>query len=149
MTVRERCELANEYQKKTMNCCQRVLLAFTDVTGLTEEQSMAIAGGMGHGLCFGSVCGSVNGAVMVLGMAHPHTVAGGMDAKRRSKAITVEFERRVKERIGALECRDLLEKDEGNTGGLSAAPAQGNRCMMITYTIIELLCEYLEELKEE
>ena len=149
MTVQERCELANEYLKKTMNCCQRMLLVFTDVTGLTEEQSMAIASGMGHGLCFGSVCGALNGAVMVLGMAHPHTVAGGLDAKRRSKAITVEFERRVKEKFGALECRDLLGKTEGGGSDFAAALAHGNHCMMMTYTIIELLCEYLEELKEE
>ena len=37
----ERCQRAKEFHEKGLNCGQAVLLAFTDVTGLTEQQSMA------------------------------------------------------------------------------------------------------------
>ena len=45
MTKRERCLRAKECHEKGLNCGQSVLLAFTDVTGLTEAQSMAVASG--------------------------------------------------------------------------------------------------------
>ena len=50
MTKRERCLRAKECHEKGLNCGQSVLLAFTDVTGLTEAQSMAAASGFGGGL---------------------------------------------------------------------------------------------------
>ena len=46
----ERCQRAKEFHEKGLNCGQAVLLAFTDVTGLTEQQSMAVASGFGGGL---------------------------------------------------------------------------------------------------
>ena len=62
MTKMERCQRAKEFHEKGLNCGQSVLLAFTDVTGLTESQSMAIASGFGGGLRCGGVCGVVNAA---------------------------------------------------------------------------------------
>ena len=53
MTKRERCLRAKECHEKGLNCGQSVLLAFTDVTGLTEAQSMAVASGFGGGLRYG------------------------------------------------------------------------------------------------
>ena len=57
MTKLERCQRAKEFHEKGLNCGQAVLLAFTDVTGLTEQQSMAVASGFGGGLRCGGVCG--------------------------------------------------------------------------------------------
>ena len=68
MTKMERCQRAKEFHEKGLNCGQSVLLAFTDVTGLTESQSMAIASGFGGGLRCGGVCGVVNAAAVVLGV---------------------------------------------------------------------------------
>ena len=42
MTKRERCLRAKEYHEKGLNCGQSVLLAFTDVTGFTEAQSLSL-----------------------------------------------------------------------------------------------------------
>ena len=41
MTMKERCLRAMEYHEKGLNCGQSVLLAFADITGFSEEQSMA------------------------------------------------------------------------------------------------------------
>ena len=70
MTKRERCLRAKECHEKGLNCGQSVLLAFTDVTGLTEAQSMAVASGFGGGLRYGGACGVVNAAAVVLGMVY-------------------------------------------------------------------------------
>ena len=45
----ERVELAHEYHKKDYNCCQSVLAAFSDITGLSEQASMNIGGGKDFG----------------------------------------------------------------------------------------------------
>ena len=45
----ERVELAHEYHKNGYNCCQSVLAAFSDITGLSEQASMNIGGGFGGG----------------------------------------------------------------------------------------------------
>ena len=39
MTKRERCLRAKECHEKGLNCGQCVLLAFTDVTGLSESRA--------------------------------------------------------------------------------------------------------------
>ena len=59
----DRCERANDYHKKGCNCCQAVLAAFSDITGLSEAESLAIGGGFGGGAGTGELCGAITGAV--------------------------------------------------------------------------------------
>ena len=94
MTKRERCLRAKEYHEKGLNCGQSVLLAFTDVTGFTEAQSMALASGFGGGLRCGGVCGVVNAAAVALGMVCPSTLENGAAGKKRSTELTKDFQRR-------------------------------------------------------
>ena len=67
-----RAERANAYHNSGYNCCQAVAAAFSDVTGLSEAQSLAIGGGWRRTALWGDLRRSV-GAVMVLGMTHPYT----------------------------------------------------------------------------
>lgn len=83
MTMKERCLRAMEYHEKGLNCGQSVLLAFADITGFSEEQSMALASGFGGGLRCGGVCGVVNAAAVVLGMVYPATLENGAAGKKR------------------------------------------------------------------
>ena len=73
-----RADTAHHY-----NCAQAVLLAFQDVTGLSEEQSLKVAADFGGGLKHGDTCGAICGGLMVLGFLgkedHP-TVARLFDA---------------------------------------------------------------------
>ena len=46
----DRCAIAYEYHKAGYNCAQSVAGAFEDLTGLTKEQLMALAGGFGGGV---------------------------------------------------------------------------------------------------
>ena len=66
-----RCKLANDYHRRGFNCCQSVLAAFSDLTGMSEQESFNVAGGFGSGAGTGELCGAVSGAVMTLGLLTP------------------------------------------------------------------------------
>ena len=145
MTKMERCRRAKEFHEKGLNCGQAVLLAFTDVTGLTEQQSMAIASGFGGGLRCGGVCGVVNAAAVVLGTVYPATLENGGEGKKHSTQLTQEFQRRFTERFRKLDCRDLLaEKD---IKGTPAAQELGvtQHCRLLIVSGVELLSDMLTE----
>ena len=64
-------EKAAELRARTdvhFNCCQSVLIPFAKEMGLSEEQAFALGASFGSGMRCGSVCGTLTGALMVLGM---------------------------------------------------------------------------------
>ena len=146
MTRRERCLRAKEYHEKGLNCGQSVLLAFTDVTGFTEEQSMALASGFGGGLRCGGICGVVNAAAVVLGMAYPSTLENGPAGKKRSSELTKAFQQRFTERFRQLNCRELLADRELVGTELAQELGVTQHCRILVVSGVELLDELLAEL---
>ena len=146
MTKRERCLRAKEYHEKGLNCGQCVLLAFTDVTGLSEEQSMALASGFGGGLRCGGICGVVNAAAVVLGMAYPSTLENGPAGKKRSSELTKAFQQRFTERFRQLNCRELLADRELVGTELAQELGVTQHCRILVVSGVELLDELLAEL---
>ncbi len=149
MTKMERCRRAKEFHEKGLNCGQSVLLAFTDVTGLTEQQSMAIASGFGGGLRCGGVCGVVNAAAVVLGTAYPATLENGPEGKKRSTQLTQDFQRRFAGQFKNLNCRDLLADKE--LVGTPAAQELGvtQHCRLLVVSGVEQLSDMLDELEAQ
>ena len=47
-------QLAHEYHMKGYNCSQSLLAAFSDVTGLSETESLSVSGCFGRGRAPGS-----------------------------------------------------------------------------------------------
>ena len=146
MTKRERCLWAKEFHEKGLNCGQSVLLAFTDVTGFTEEQSMALASGFGGGLRCGGICGVVNAAAVVLGMAYPSTLENGPAGKKRSSELTKAFQQRFTERFRQLNCRELLADRELVGTELAQELGVTQHCRILVVSGVELLDELLAEL---
>ena len=146
MTRRERCLRAQEFHEKGLNCGQSVLLAFTDVTGFTEEQSMALASGFGGGLRCGGICGVVNAAAVVLGMAYPSTLENGPAGKKRSSELTKAFQQRFTERFRQLNCRELLADRELVGTELAQELGVTQHCRILVVSGVELLDELLAEL---
>ena len=146
MTRRERCLQAKEFHEKGLNCGQSVLLAFTDVTGFTEEQSMALASGFGGGLRCGGICGVVNAAAVVLGMAYPSTLENGPAGKKRSSELTKAFQQRFTERFRQLNCRELLADKELAGTELAQELGVTQHCRILVVSGVELLDELLAEL---
>ena len=94
-------EKARELRARTdvhFNCCQAVLVAFAEDIGLTEQQAFDLGANFGSGMRCGSVCGTLTGALMVLGM------------KGYDEVASSAFLRKFREDHGAIECAALLKK---------------------------------------
>lgn len=80
------------------NCCQSLLIAFSDVTGLSKEQSDALGADFGAGMNHGATCGTLTAALMILGMK-------GYDKKTAADLIM-----KFKDRHEYTDCAHLLGK---------------------------------------
>ena len=86
--------------KSRMNCCQAVLVAFSDVTGFPEETAMRLGSAFGSGMGgMEGTCGALCGAEMVLGMK----LYDGKPLHARAKSLHQSF----KERAGSTICKEL------------------------------------------
>ncbi len=149
MTKEERGLITKKYQDLHMNCAQCVLLSFQDLLGLTEEQCLGIGSGFGGGMRCGGVCGAVSGAIMVLGMLYPQTPEGGAESKACISRMTVEFQRRFKEQFTYLNCRDLLAHPAEEGTPLAQQIGVTAHCPIMMVSAVELLSDYLDELKQQ
>jgi C_GCAxxG_C_C family probable redox protein len=92
---------------------------------LDRETALRIASGFAAGMRMAETCGSVAGAIMVLGLQR--ATAESTTAKLREpvnqavKEFSAEFERRN----GTLVCRDLLGCDIRTEEGMQAAKERG------------------------
>lgn len=134
-----RCELAAQYHQKGYNCCQSVLMAFSDVTGLSEQESRNIGAGFGAGAGTGELCGAVSGAVMVLGLLTPVDPSDPVGSKKRTMGLSKELQGKFRETFGALRCQDLLKNRYVPDDATPAAKAMGitNHCTILIVTAVE------------
>lgn len=146
MTKREVCSKAYQYHQNGCNCTQSVLTAFSEYTGLSEDQSFAIASGFGNGAQYGGLCGAASGAIMVLGFSNAS--AEGTTSKRSGAKCAREFERRFASRFGKLDCRDLQADRNLNGTEMSVELGAVKHCDLLVVSAAEMLYDYLEELKE-
>ena len=108
------------------NCCQAVLVPFSDVCGLDRETAFRLGGNFGSGMRHGSTCGAVTSALMVLGLA-----GKGADE-------AAQFMRRFRERNRALDCASLLRMAREN--GEERKP----HCDRMVYDAVEILEDLLK-----
>ena len=92
------------------NCAQAVFCAFDDLTGLDRETSARLASSFGGGMGrMREVCGTVSGALLVLGLVCGYSDPEDIKAKKDHYHLVQEFARRFKELNGSIICRELLE----------------------------------------
>ena len=64
-----RAERATENFKKGYNCAQSVVLAFSDMVDLSEEQLLRLSAPLGGGVGrLREICGALSGICVVLGL---------------------------------------------------------------------------------
>ena len=107
---------------------------------------MALASGFGGGLRYGGICGVVNAAAVVLGMAYPSTLENGPAGKKRSSELTKAFQQRFTERFRQLNCRELLADKEPVGTELAQELGVTQHCRILVVSGVELLGELLAEL---
>lgn len=143
----DRFEQAHAYHKKGFNCCQSVLAAFSDLTGLSEAESFNVGGGFGGGAGTGELCGAITGAVMTLGILTPVDARDPVGSKKRTVGLSKELQKRFSEKFGALRCRDLLQNEftpDDTTPAAKAMELTGH-CDIMIVTAVEIVEEMLAE----
>ena len=143
----DRIERANEYHHRGFNCCQSVAAAFSDLTGLSEQESFNISAGFGAGAGTGELCGAVSGAIMTLGLLTPVDPADPVGSKKRTVAKSKELQKRFAERFGYLRCQDLLKNRTEAEEETGAAKRLGltRHCDIMVVTAVEIVEEMLQE----
>ena len=143
----ERCKKAVEYHKRGYNCAQSVLAAFTDLIGISERQLMDLAGGFGGGAGTGELCGTVSGAVMVLGLLTPGDPADPVASKKRTVELSKELQKRFSGIFEAVRCQELLKKKFDPDERTPAAQALGlkGHCDIMIATAVETVEAMLAE----
>ena len=102
----EKQELAVQLKHNGCNCCQAVLCAFADESGMPESQLRQLGAGFGAGMgCMEATCGALVGAQMLLGLK-----------KYSGKPVTADARmlfRAFEEKCGGTICKDLKGRDTG------------------------------------
>lgn len=104
------------HQSGVMHCAQAMLYVYGPELGMDENMALKVAAGFGGGIGkMAGVCGSITGAIMVLGLGYNHQDSGSRD---RINGLVQRFIREFTARHGSILCRDLLGNDISTTEGL-------------------------------
>lgn len=102
-------ETAKKYFEEGYNCSQAVALAFKDEYDIDEKTMLMLSstfgGGMGR---MREVCGTVSGALIVLGLKRGYSESDNLENKKNTYSLVQEFGKRFKEENGSIICRELL-----------------------------------------
>ena len=106
----DHAEKARQLFLEGYNCAQAVVCAFEDMTGLDRETSARLASSFGGGMGrLREVCGTVSGALLVLGLLCGYSDPKDPGAKIEHYHLVQEFARRFREINGTIICRELLK----------------------------------------
>ena len=146
-----RAERAKEYFMQGYACSQAVALAFSDLTGLSEEQITKLCLPFGGG--FGRqrlVCGAVSGLSVIVGLLFAES---GVSAE--NKKLVYQIEQKLcaefKAQTGSLICNDLLlgvNLDFGTGGQAEERTPEYYKkrpCAELVYVAAKVLEDYLLE----
>ena len=129
---------------KGYNCAQAVFMAFSDVTGIDEEQAALIStsfgGGMGHS---GEACGAVTGMYMAVGAILGYKDVDDADAKQKHYNLIKKLSDDFRAEFGEVRCPELLEKLEKGEYSLPSDEDYKNRPCLI---FVEKAAEMVEKL---
>ncbi len=96
----EKVKQLGEDQSVHYNCAQKVIIPFAKECGISEEKAFALGMHFGGGMKMGSVCGTIAGAAMVIGMM------GGGNQEYQTFLAAMK-----KNHDGDVDCAVLLRKN--------------------------------------
>ncbi len=111
--VNLRVEQAKAYFKDGYNCCQSVLLTYSDITGLSDTLAATISAPLGGGMGrLREVCGAVSGMFLVSGfICNGASDPADREAKKQCYASVQSLAASFREHNGSIICRELLSGD--------------------------------------
>lgn len=124
--IEKRAQKAKQNFLDGYNCCQAVLLAFSDIFGADELTIATIASGFGGGMArMREVCGTVSAMGMAAGFISPAIHPKDMDERTANYALVQELAGEFRKENGSIVCRELLglgTKDRENGNGREIEP---------------------------
>lgn len=145
-----KAEKARQYFKDGYNCCQAVVLAFSDELGIDEKSALAIASSFGGG--FGrlrEICGAVSGMGIVAGMKYGYTSpeANTTGEKAAHYALIQEMAKKFEEKNGSIICRTLTGIEKGTPVPDSRTPEYYKKrpCDELVYDAADILEKLIAE----
>ncbi len=134
------------------NCAQATLIAFTDITGLSEETSAMIASGFGGGMGrMREVCGAVSGMFMAANMIFGYSDPKAFEEKKQNYVVIQHLAEEFRKENGSIICRELLglAKPEGTHVPEKRTDEYYKKrpCGELVKTAVEILERYIEENK--
>lgn len=108
--VEERVVRAKEnFRVHGYNCCQSVLLAYSDVLGLDEDTAATLTSGLGGGMGrLREVCGSVTAMFLITGYIHPAADPTIKTDRTANYSLVQEAASKFRELNGSIVCKELL-----------------------------------------
>ena len=127
---------AGEYFKQGYNCCQSVVLAYADITGLDPEALKKLASSFGGGMGrLREVCGAVTGIFMIAGLKYGYTDPTALEEKTEQYDLIQKLAKQFKDQNGSILCRDLVQPEDGS----EASPPSFEKCGAYIESAIEIL----------
>lgn len=146
----DRGQKAYDYFMQGYNCCQAVVLAYSDLTGLDETTASLIASGFGGGIGrTRNVCGTVSGMVMVANMLKGYSSPTDTDGKKETYQMVQQLLEKFKEQNGSIICAELLglkpmENSEATPSPRTDEYYKKRPCPLLCKDAAEILEEYLK-----
>ena len=107
--IEERARKAKQNFLDGYNCCQSVMLAFSDVFEADELTLSTIASGFGGGLArMREVCGTVSAIGMAAGFISPAVHPKNMEERTTNYALVQELAGEFRKENGSIICAELL-----------------------------------------
>ncbi len=102
-------EAAVAFYKQGYTCTQSILASFARRSGLPQNLAFRIGEPFGAGTsCTGDMCGSVTGAILVLGLQYGSTLPNDDAARLLTYRRVQELIARFQQIHGSIQCTDLL-----------------------------------------
>lgn len=102
-------KLAAELFLKGYNCSQSVVVAFSDVTGMTPRHAARISSSFGGGMGrMREVCGAVSGMLLVAGLLYGYDTPGDDESKRQHYQLVQTLAGKFREQEHSIICREIL-----------------------------------------
>jgi C_GCAxxG_C_C family probable redox protein len=133
---------------KEIDCSQVVAGEFAEELGMDRETLWKLTSCYGGGMMCGETCGTVTGALMVIGMKYGHSKPGDHDRKMEMMAKVSEFKKRFHEKYPSCLCRDLLGHDISQPGELDKVLEEGlmmSFCPYVASDVIEILKDIIRD----
>lgn len=107
--IEERARKAKQNFLDGYNCCQSVMLAFSDIFEADELALSTIASGFGGGLArMREVCGTVSAIGMAAGFISPAVHPKNMEERTANYALVQELAGEFRKENGSIICAELL-----------------------------------------